>query len=199
MSTTLIFAEILITGFLALLWFGLILAALLGIHTLDLSCLKGWEAIISVFITAVAYTLGVLVDRLSDSLLYKWDDRLRQQIIPSDNNQYSVLRLWPASNKDFDGIAKFLSYVRSRIRIARSMVLNFVLIIIAVAAFVLFSGASAYYGWNPAGIIFYTAGFGLILTAGTLYAWKRMTITYYHRLKEANTIISEIRAQKNQS
>lgn len=197
MSTTLIFAEILIVGFLALVWFGLMLGALLGIYTVDLSCLKGWETIISVFATALAYTLGVLVDRLSDSMLYKWDDSLRRGIITEGEDEYSVMRLVPASNKDYEGMAKFLSYVRSRIRIARSTVLNIILIVLGVMVYVLFSGASAYYGWNETGIIILTSGFGLILAAGTLYAWKRMTISYYHRLKEANSIIGGLHSEQS--
>ena len=81
MTTTAIFAEILITGLLAFVW---LLFACLSVTGLDwltaetMVYLKDWVGLISVFVLGFAYTLGIIVDRVADSLLKPIDTRFRE-------------------------------------------------------------------------------------------------------------------------
>jgi hypothetical protein len=80
MTTTAIFAEILITGLQAFVW---LIFACLSVTGLDwltaetMADLKDWVGLITVFVLGFAYTLGIVVDRVADSLLNPIDKGFR--------------------------------------------------------------------------------------------------------------------------
>ncbi|HEY1348808.1 MAG TPA: hypothetical protein VGF67_04195 [Ktedonobacteraceae bacterium] len=63
MATTSLIVETLIAGLQALLWLALGLLLFLGIRWIDFSALKDWVSLILFFVIAVAYTLGIIVER----------------------------------------------------------------------------------------------------------------------------------------
>ena len=90
MTTTAIFAEILIIGLQASVWLALfvIWSFRVEVGRIDLSPLKDWSALITVFVVASAYTLGVAIDRLSDGLdgylarKYDWESAFGKMFDP---------------------------------------------------------------------------------------------------------------------
>ncbi|HSK89333.1 MAG TPA: hypothetical protein VK880_13300 [Anaerolineales bacterium] len=129
MATTVLIAEILIIGMQSLIWLACLVIAVFDLSWFDLQALKGWEPLATLLILAVAYSLGVLIDRTSDSLFWRIDKHIRKKEIPGNFPAVWQMRLLITS-KD-DGIANFLEYIRSRLRIARSTTFNITLTIIA--------------------------------------------------------------------
>lgn len=121
MSTTTLFVELLIIGIEALVWVLLLVGSLTDVSLVCvIEKLKGWSgysALITVMFLAVAYTLGILVDRASD-IFYKLV-QFRPGRLPAGVGE---MRLTVMSAND--GMAKFLDYQRSRLRIARATACN---------------------------------------------------------------------------
>src|SRR6266849_5099321 len=115
MKTTAIFVEILIIGIGACVWLTLLVAFLFGATVFDLDKLKGWEGAATAFATAVAYTLGILLDRASDSLgrlLRKLTKRAK-----TPRRDFGMMRM--RVMLEGGAVGEFLEYQRSRLRIAR--------------------------------------------------------------------------------
>jgi hypothetical protein len=186
MTTTTIFAEILIIGLQATVWFAFGSAAVVDIQKIDMSVLKGWEGLITLFVLAIAYTLGTVIDRVADSVFNPVDRRLRKRWIPSSYPQYGEMKLRIMSNNG--EMERFLAYVRSRVRIARSTALNCILIICAV---ILLRGTNPVSFWALTDtriltLIVISCIAGLTLTS---FTWARIARTYYRRLVEAYDIV----------
>ena len=67
MATTAIFAEILIIGLEAVVWLALLVASIFGTDIVPIQGLKDWQYLIILFVVAIAYVLGILVDRVADT------------------------------------------------------------------------------------------------------------------------------------
>jgi hypothetical protein len=67
MATTAMFIEILIIGLQAVVWVALLAASIFGIKSVQLQNLSDWETLIIVLVFAIAYVLGILMDRLADT------------------------------------------------------------------------------------------------------------------------------------
>jgi len=188
MATTAIFAEILIIGFQAIVWLALASVTILGTQCVDVSVLKGWESLITLFVLAIAYALGIVVDRTADSVFHPFDRKLRKKYIPDSLPPVSEMRLQIMSESE--GMAKFLDYVRSRVRIARSTALNLVLII---CTFVLLSVTRRTISGSLSKVNFLAATVvvGAVVLTLTVFAWARITKTYYRRLVQAYQIVED--------
>jgi uncharacterized membrane protein len=79
-------------------------------------------------------------------------------------------------------LTRFLEYVRSRMRLARSTGLNLILITISAAVLLWTSS----FGWLE--IMAAVAG-GLVLSLLSAFAWVRISRTYYERLAQAYNIV----------
>jgi len=191
MATTAIFAEILIVGLQALVWLVLASVAILGVPSVDVSSLEGWEGLITLAILAVAYALGIVVDRVADSVFDPFDRLLREKHIPSSPLSVPEMRLRIMSESE--GMASFLDYVRSRVRIARSTAFNCALIVGAAILLDLRReatvGGLVRHEW-----LVLTMVVGAALSALALFAWVRITKTYNWRLDQAYRIVCEKRA-----
>jgi hypothetical protein len=199
MTSTAIFAEILVVGLQATIWLALtalLVADLNGINTSGIrpaiTSLKEWAALITVFVIGLAYALGIIIDRLSDSISsffekkYFPDKKRRKECMKElEKNGLHVelplsvglMRLFVmAKNPE---MTKFLEYIRSRMRIARSMSFN--LIPITIAAALLARHQNYLWGLIP------LAGFLLLLVS--IYVSHRISETYYNRLAEAYCIV----------
>ena len=67
MTTTAMFIEILIIGLQAVVWIALLAASIFGTKSVQLQNLSDWETLIIVLVFAIAYVLGTLVDRVTDT------------------------------------------------------------------------------------------------------------------------------------
>src|SRR5215210_5337854 len=75
MTSTAIFAEILVVGFQAAIWLGLIFLLIADSKWRNIDTVLGaatswkdWATLITVFVIGLAYALGIIVDRLADSI-----------------------------------------------------------------------------------------------------------------------------------
>ncbi len=131
MPTIAVFAEILIVGLEAAVWVLLTILAIFGRDWVDLAELKDWETLVTVLILASAYVLGVLMDRIANSVLWK----LKPDRANTPAREWATARLEIMAWAGGEGLTKFLEYLRSRVRIARGTFANFFLIALATLAF----------------------------------------------------------------
>jgi 8-oxo-dGTP pyrophosphatase MutT (NUDIX family) len=135
-ATTAVFAEILIVGLEAAAWVSLLVLDVFGRGWLDPAKLKGWETLVTLLIVALAYVLGILVDRVADTI-WKQAERLLGLLKKEPDERkptYSDMRMTILARGEA-ALAAFLEYQRSRLRVARGTVLNLVAIIPAGAIY----------------------------------------------------------------
>jgi hypothetical protein len=120
MTTTAVFAEILAIGIQTVIVLGVGLAALIDIEPM-MSGVESWTALATIAVLAIAYVLGVTVDRLADSLLGAFAARRPDP----ERLDFGLARrrVLQASSP----LATFLEYQRSRMRLMRGTVLNLVI------------------------------------------------------------------------
>lgn len=198
-----------IVGLQALVW--LTLGLCLAVPDADLHGLKAflqeiedWAALVTVCVLAAAYSVGVVVDRVADSVLGgiaralgKVGNRLRRKEWLVELAKWLHLERGDKDERSGDEkvhpnfgemrlrvqmrggeSAAFLQYVRSRLRIARATALNTVMIVLFAAL------ASS--SWRPTVLIV-----GVPAAAAALYAAWRIEKTYSKRLREAYKLVEE--------
>jgi 8-oxo-dGTP pyrophosphatase MutT (NUDIX family) len=134
MATTAVVAENLVAGLQALAWIALLVLAIFGTDWLDPNAASDWAALVTLVVIAAAYMFGVMIDRFADDLVLFLERRRPPKPVdkPAD-----IVRMRMAMLAKGDGVARFLDYQRSRVRIARATVLNFLLVVPAVVWFLL--------------------------------------------------------------
>jgi hypothetical protein len=186
MKTTAIFAELLIVGLQAIVWLifaGLVFFEVSTIDTALFDTLKSWAALITIFVLSLSYVIGVIIDRVADSLFNQVDKKLREKYLIKSNQSVADMRLYIMSKNE--GITDFLDYVRSRLRLARSTVLNVILIMFFVALWYFTSSK-----FESNSIIIFLLSFGIPLLTLTIFTWFRISKTYYKRLVQAFDLLS---------
>ena len=154
MATTAIFAEILIIGLQAGAWLALLAASILGTESVSIQNLKEWQTFLILPGVAIAYVLGILVDRVADTIFVttmklkrnannfmakrkwgfvKWKLNIKFIKKGKDKTPFRKMRLKILMQND--GVAKFIDYQRSRLRIARATAFNLPFIIITGIVF----------------------------------------------------------------
>lgn len=141
MATTAIVAETLIIGLQTALWVVLIVINVLGIPTQLGSQLKGWEVLVGVYVFAVAYTLGIIFDRLTAALIrplemHAWKSLLKHHhawlyleeaiTLPQVDDIRMDLRV-----KDKD-LADEVDDIRRPLRVVRATALNLIALMIVL-------------------------------------------------------------------
>jgi hypothetical protein len=174
MNTTNIFVELVVVGFHTLIWIGLIVLALVGYRNLDVE--KLLTVNLALPILAMAYILGILIDRVSDSVFLPQDLKMRPIDKQADLPSFLTMRYY-ILHKSSDIYAQ-LEYTRSRLRIARASVFNFALTTIASLLFVWFQLGQFFSTPNliVAGVI--TFVIGAILTFASYQSWMGLVKSY---------------------
>src|SRR5438445_11983400 len=114
-------AELVIPGLQAIGWLYLIGCLVLGWQWLSPVDDKLPSQIVLVVVGALAYTLGDAVDRVADSLLTAIMDRIKP---PPPGRRAELVKMRVRVHGQGGDISEHLQYVRSRLRIARSTILN---------------------------------------------------------------------------
>ena len=89
----------------------------------------------------VLYPIGIFIDEMADKILLNWSEKIRKRTISersiavSDQDKIKVSYLF-SQNLD-ERLKDYFSYVRTRIRIARSTALNFLLITLSLEVFLI--------------------------------------------------------------
>jgi hypothetical protein len=158
-STTAVFAEILATGVQSTVLVFLALAAIVDIGPM-IAGAQGWEAAITIVLLASAYILGVVTDRVADSLVTP----LRNRVSEHDTGERAAMRrrvLQTASP-----LSNFLEYQRSRMRLMRGAILNLLLAVPVTTLLLLSRGPE-----EPMGAVVAATAVLLVLAAACLYSF----------------------------
>ncbi len=174
LSTTELFVEHIISGILSLVWIIAIMLCFTGIDTSILPVIHDFWGLFAVVTTAIAYPVGIFVDTFADKLLAGWNQKIKRQYDPK--NEINLLTL--IRNMKDTNITNYFTYNRFKTRIARSSFINFAMIGIAGALFIIFRGASI--GINqPVNISVVIFIFSIVLSATALFLWKEIANTVY--------------------
>jgi hypothetical protein len=185
MTTTAIFAELLVIGLLTESWLALILAAKWGVPPLD--SFKGWEALVTVALLALAYLLGIPTDRIADSITDRWDDTIANRFRHSNTNGIDREEMRLRLLKAPPPAIQFLDYARSRRRITRAAALDGAIAAIVSGA-LLFGQSKRWPIHVSADLVIVTLAVSLLVGAGGAFAWWRIGRMYYERLSQAYLI-----------
>jgi len=176
MNTTAIVIEILIGGLQTTIWLALIILSIFGYGWIQLNTVEKLLGL-TIFIITISYTFGVLFDRLWDFLLQKPDEVIRNRYF-SKSELYSMrVRIFSKS----EPMAKFLDYIRSRMRIARASFCNFCLITATSLLFIL-TQLNHFDALLNLKLLLFTSTCGMLLALLAFYAWKKITNTYYKQM-----------------
>lgn len=194
MNTTNVFAELLIIGVETIAWIALLFFTLFGYVWIDFGTFNNLAIVIP--LVALAYVLGIMMDRLSDALLFGLDHAIRLQVMGERiAESFGQLRSFVLSRSPY--LSADLDYLRSRLRIMRSSIINFGLLGITGTAFILtrIQIALDTQYWAAAAALFT----GAVLSSLSFYAWRASAITYYLRLKTAFAVLPTEREISNGS
>ncbi len=177
MNTTLLFAELLIIGLQSVIWLLLLAFNFLGFGWLQaLKAVSDWQTLIAVASLSVLYVLGIVIDRVADFSFYGWDCSLKNRILPGLSFSSSAVRF--DISKDNEFLNRQFEYTRSRLRIARASSLNFAISTVLLVILIVRVQAP-----NEAALLFFSVLLGILLTAGSVYAWRTLAVTYYKMVK----------------
>lgn len=183
MSTTLLFAELIIIGVQAILWIFLLLLTIFGLDWLNILKnlnLSDWQTTIVIVALSLVYMIGIIVDRIADLLFAGWDKKLRDKICPKPPMAIAVMRF--ELGKDNEYLNRQFEYTRSRMRISRSSVVNFTLSTLFGLILIL----TRFGNITPSEKIKYILVIiitGVILFTSALYTWQKLTKTYFGLVK----------------
>ena len=189
MSTTSLFVEILIIGIEALVWLGLFLSLVWnpGPYLDIFKHYKDYAALFTTLLLALAYVIGIIIDRLADSF-YKILRYHSDAPLPAPVGKMRLLIMHGS-----EGMAKFLDYQRSRLRIARATVFNLLLTLIVIVIWLI------HYNVSDAFVFALVIGVGLAAFVLSISAARWIEKAQLERLVEAYSIITESKENNNMS
>lgn len=176
MGTTNLFVELVVIGVGAAAWLVLLVLAAFGWAWVPLEQTFSSTALVPLI--SVVYLLGIVSDRVADSLFERvWVPRLRAATFPALAAYHDARRdILTRSAR----LADQLEYGRSRLRICRGWALNAVLTALALDLFL----------WRqvtgpPAVRLALFGTVALLALAGACwYSWRALTVTEYRKVRE---------------
>jgi 8-oxo-dGTP pyrophosphatase MutT (NUDIX family) len=137
-STTAVVAEILIVGLEAEAWLALLVVTIFGAGWIDLATASKFAPMLLVLMLAAAYVLGIIVDRIADTAFRffngtgvgQWNNRRFGKASEGWKLHAHEKTMRMAVMREGGGMASFVDYQRSRIRVARGTALNLLIGII---------------------------------------------------------------------
>ena len=187
MTTTAVFAEIIVIGLEAEAWIAALVVAVFGTDWIDLSAVSAWAALITVLALAASYALGILVDRVADSALKGVAKRIqahRPRGEAKSAGGFKRKRITVLLH-GAEGVTKFLEYQRSRQRVARGTIVNLAFAIPSVLALLHWRADASPYWLVGVALV------GVLLLAASVYANERILKAYEENLEMAYHLIRE--------
>jgi len=186
MQSTALVAETLIIGLLTALWLALLVVAIFGVPPVDDSVLKSWDVVLGLYVVAVAYTLGILFDRISAYLLRPMEDSLWESL---RTRHPTTIRLEPGRelpridelrealrNEASTALAE-ADDLRRPLRITRATCVSLVFLLPTLAIL-----AATGHPFISSGITVRVAAFSTGFLLLCLWAYWALEIQYYRRL-----------------
>ena len=174
MSITALIAELFVGGALCLTWIMLIIGACIDIGPM-LSFIRENQVSGTILVSVAIYAIGVVFDRIWDVTLSPITHWIERKHYPQKEE------LWRARKEIFGKEkigSEFVNYNRSRMRIARAMTCNGLLVTIATLLY--------YFCHNPAPLkatIWVIICVGFMLCAISFAALWILTNSYYKSIK----------------
>jgi|GEM_PF-4648400 len=177
MNTTAIVIEHLVIGIQTALWMVFFLLGLYGYDWIPVLTLPSHVFFILLSILLV-YPLGVFMDEFSDWIFRKQSLKIRRKHVSDDKlTAFQLLvRLKDSST------SQYFQYLRSRIRLARSSVVNLPLLTIVIIFFTV-RQLSSTLGQLTLGVVLTEATVGILLTLLAWFSWRRVSETFAKRIK----------------
>jgi 8-oxo-dGTP pyrophosphatase MutT (NUDIX family) len=183
--TTAVFAEIVVAGLGAETWISLLILSIFGSKWIDIGAVSGWVALITILVVAAAYVLGVLIDRVADTILVtsKLAFLLRRRPVDKPAN---IERMRMCLLSKDNAAARFLDYQRSRVRVARATLLNLLVLLPVTVLFLLSQTNASALGVIAVAVIICAA---VIVTA---VAYRGIEFAYMCRLSDAYQLATDM-------
>jgi len=169
MTTTQLFAELLVIGIGGVLWLSLAVASIFGYRFN-----KGFpqvDPLLLIALGGIAYLLGIVIDRLAFSI-FGIIEKKNQELVLGKSGMPTARVIERYILLNSDKLASQILYNRSRLRICRAWILNFALITLAFTGWNLRVKALSFSQWF--GIT--TLSIGLCF----LTAWIALTLSRDH-------------------
>ena len=187
MSTTLLFAELLIIGVQAGIWLLLLVLNLTGLDWLQriqFVAVADWQALIVVILLSLLYVLGIIVDRVADSIFSRWEFRITIETLRELKElKLPLVVLRFATSKDDEHLNHQYEYNRSRMRITRASSVNFALITVFALSLIFVHGQSLpdALKWRLSIVVFIL---GTLLTFAAVYSWRKLMRGYVGMVRD---------------
>jgi len=192
MSTTNLFVELVVIGVGAVMWLSVAFLGIFGLAWFPLEQLNSPLFLIVFF--SVVYILGIITDRMADSLFEKWySGKLREEWFPSIQAYYSARRIVFERSQHLSNI---LEYRRSRLRICRGWIVNFVFLTITANLYIWVQLSPS---CNRITISFFVTSTLVLLVFLSWLSWKRLVIDEYKKSWEQADALSKTESMQKQS
>lgn len=187
MNTTILLVELFVVGFGAAIWMVLVALTFLGYESVRLDTVGSWGAPLPAL--AIVYVLGIIIDRLADSMFRRADRQLRERAYAGSAKDYHYVRTYVFYRAE--KFEEIFDHARSKLRICRAWVFNFALSGLASVLLIWarMPDLAASTKWLLSALALFA---GALLATGSWYAWHRLTDTYYVRLLHAYAVLREI-------
>lgn len=197
-NTTNLFVELLVIGVGAAGWLALFVCAALGYDAAFVKKLLSTPAAILPAIVAI-YLLGIITDRVADSLLhFLRSERQRLRHFPTEDECLSTRGYVLAKSPYF---ATQFDYSRSRQRICRGWILNFLLLSVSMNV-LLFSRPEVLTrvgnlsAVSSSHLSMVVTPILLLLAAGCWFSWEKLADTELKRTKDQAKLLREIEERR---
>ena len=196
MNTTVLFVELLIIGFQAGIWILLLFLSVFGykwVSGLQSMGISDWQTLITIFLLAMLYVLGIIIDRTADAIFSGWSQKIKKRVFPDSDTPTSAIRF--GFTNEF--LNRQIEYTRTRMRIVRASSVNFVLTTIFAVIFI----ATKVQGISDSerlGYLVFTLIFGTTLAIAAIVIWRSLTRGYYETVKKNVTAPSSSSSRKTE-
>jgi len=198
MATTVLFIEHLITGLQAGLWMSLLFFSCPYLERVGFDRIKGFEAFATLLAISLLYPIGVFIDNFADHWLDELSKDIRDKQMQAkgiEDPDITAMRVLMEVKDEF--LKSYMNYIRTRVRISRSSVINFALITIASIVFTIskLNGVSKF--WLSL-LICGELAFGTGMTYFAFWSWRKISETFTKQVARAYKTNLEInRAAKS--
>jgi hypothetical protein len=188
MNTTFLFAEILIIGIQAGVWFLLVVIDIFGftwISALGIDKLSEFQVWVVAVLISFLYMLGIIVDRVTDLLFSRWENNLEKMFVPKSAVPLKIMRYELADRNE--SLSQSFEYNRSRMRIARASAVNIALFVLFFALLVLLH-IPEMAQWEFLVPVFAIGIFTVLLS---IFSWWKLTVSYIDLVVMSHTLLSD--------
>lgn len=166
METTKMYIELIVVGLETFVWICMFLVDIVGNKIISVleKILNNFS--VSLLLIGILYVIGVLIDRLTDIIFQKFENKIRKE---SGLQAKTSFIIWKKYN-----LENFSDYTRSRIRILRASTINIPLIMLSLVWYV-------FIFYKQFSVIIYIYFIGMLFMYASWKGYKKSLKTYYDK------------------